>query len=148
MSVSFSLLIPAASLDVARLPHRTSPGKRRSLQIGYELRELRLQPCRLHALMARNKVGDGVLCLQSTQRLGDRLVVDRGEEEGRLKLACLHIVNERLPIGRSRVSDAVAPDGIEMLGDAGGQTAEIIVQFAIAVGFEDEVFRFEMLFAR
>src|SRR5580698_8530475 len=98
--------------------------------------------------MISDEVSNSVLCLQSTQRLRHRLVVDGCEVEGRLKLACLHVVDKRRLIGCSRVSDAVAPDGIEMLWDAGSKSSKIVVQLTVAVGFKDKIFRFEMFFAR
>ena len=54
--------------------------------------EVALESGRLHALVSGDEVGHGALRLQGAKRLGDRLVVDGGEEEGGLELAGFHVI--------------------------------------------------------
>ena len=110
------------------------------LEMRHELNEFALQRGGIRALVRCDEVGNSRLSLQRAQRLGDGLVVDGCEVERGVELACLHIVDEGLPVGCSGVADTVFPDGIEMIRYGVGKAAEIAVQVAIAVRLKDRYF--------
>jgi len=99
------------------------------------------------ALVVGEEAGYGVLGLQSAEGLGEGAVVDGGEVEGGVELAGLHVGDEGNGVGGAGVADAVAPDGVKVGGDGAGEGGEVVVEIAVEVGFEDEVFRFEVLLA-
>src|ERR1035437_4817164 len=133
MSVSLSLLISTACLDIAMRAHGTRLGRRQGFEMGHEFNELALQGGRIHALVACDEIVGGTLRLKGTQCLGDGFVVDACEEEGSVELASLHVVNEGLAVGCARVADAVFPNCVEVVRNAGGKVRKIVVQVAIAV---------------
>jgi len=78
--------------------HGARLGNRLRFELRHELDEFPLQRSRIHALVIRDKVRDGRLSLQCAQSLGDRLIVDGREVEGRFELAGFHVVDECLSV--------------------------------------------------
>src|ERR1700691_5563371 len=146
MSVSLSLLIPASGLDCSDCSPRAGFGKGLGVQAGDELDEFVLQFGWLNALVRGNEVRYGTLCLQGAERLRDGLVVDRGEEEGGFDLADFHVVDKGACVGGAGITDAVAPDGVEVLGNGGGEPVQVGLQIAVEVGLKDKVLGLEVFF--
>ena len=104
-----------------------------------EVDEFALQRGRIGSLMRCDEVGYRGLYLQCLQRSGHRLVVHRCEIKSSFELACFHVMDEGLAVGRAllRIADTMAPDTVEVGGNSVCQASEIGVEIPIAVGLED-----------
>src|ERR1035438_1303974 len=121
---------------------------RRMADLLQELAKSRLDLACGLSLVDFDEVGHAGLQLERAQRLLDGLIVDVRKKVGGFNLALLHIGGECRRILHAGVADAMLPDGVYLLGSLARHALQVGIEIAVEVGFEYQILRPQMLFAR
>lgn len=101
----------------------------------------------MHALVLFHEVRKGRLHLQRIERSVHCPIIHVGEEERGFDLALFHVSDKGGGVAGAGEADTVFPHGVDEFRRFSGHAAQIGVEVAVEVCFEDEIAGFQMIFA-